>query len=108
MNPPYLRTKFSGVYVIECLVNGRTYIGESSDIYMRWNQHAEGMTQRLNLEKRKLTNYWLAMDCKKYGIQSFTCRVHPKSGIAMSEFERKDLEELLIKQEQPYYNVLGK
>jgi len=55
-----------GIYKIECLVNGKLYIGQSKNIEGRFRQH----TGKLN--RRKHFNSYLQRAWNKYGEGSFT------------------------------------
>lgn len=55
----------SGIYLITNLVNGHTYLGQSSDIRIRWNRH------RTSLRKGKHHSRYLQRAWNKYGEESF-------------------------------------
>lgn len=54
-----------GVYSITCLVNQKIYIGSSSNIYKRWNNH------RWLLKNNKHNNNYLQNAWNKYGEENF-------------------------------------
>lgn len=60
----FLRMKI-GIYKISCRKNGRVYIGETTNIERRWEQH-----KRL-LKNHKHGNKQLQGDWNKYGEESF-------------------------------------
>jgi group I intron endonuclease len=62
---PNSRTKTSGIYAIHSSINGRTYIGHSSDIRRRWIDHRKGL-RRGNHDNPHLQNAW-----DKYGEEAF-------------------------------------
>ena len=48
-----------GIYVITCLTNGKSYVGESLDIKTRMDRHSRGRKQVLHKA------------IQKYGIENF-------------------------------------
>lgn len=59
----------SGVYLIQCLENGRNYIGSSKCIRRRWGQHIRSLDKKIH-HSMKLQEDWI-----KYGEKSFEFRV---------------------------------
>lgn len=58
-----------GVYVIENIVNGKKYVGQSSNIHLRWVKH------RNDLANGTHHNYKLQADWEKYGGDAFVFKV---------------------------------
>ena len=73
--------KFSGIYKIENLVNGKVYIGQSNDVKRRWKEHKRCMTNK----KEKDRPFYRAII--KYGIGNFSFKV-------LTECSLDDLNEL--------------
>lgn len=57
--------KISGVYIIECIQNGKKLVGESSNVYKRFNYHKQ------NLKNNRHENPYLQNAYNKYGIDKF-------------------------------------
>jgi len=87
----------AGIYKITCSLNGRMYIGESSVPYQRKAQHFSKLTNV------KYSNKSLQDDIQQYGKHNFTFEM-----ITYQEDEslRKELEQLIIQELNPYYNSL--
>lgn len=65
-----LKFKCAGIYVIKNSINGKVYVGKSSDCYRRLNQHIYD----INTESRNLNeNPHLLAAVKKYGFDNFEC-----------------------------------
>ena len=62
----------TGIYKIENLINGKKYIGQSINIYERWNDHKR--TNERTSSKQKQT-YPLYLAFKKYGIENFSFEI---------------------------------
>lgn len=59
----------SGIYKITNTENNKVYIGESLDIYRRWDEH------KYDLLHNKHCNYLLQNDFNKYGIDMFNFEI---------------------------------
>jgi len=59
--------RICGIYKITNTVNGKVYIGSSTDIELRWRAHCSSM--------KLYEDYFLTKDCRKYGIESFALEV---------------------------------
>jgi hypothetical protein len=57
------------IYAIECIRNGLTYVGFSSDHWVRWRTHRRLLRRRLHACTR------MVEDWHKYGPEAFTRRV---------------------------------
>lgn len=57
--------RISGIYKITCVPTGKVYIGQSCDIYNRWNAH------KLKLNKNIHVNSYLQNAWNKYGENNF-------------------------------------
>lgn len=55
----------SGIYKIENLINHKVYIGQSKDVFERWNQHVK-------MSKRENVNTHLYYSMKHYGVDNFS------------------------------------
>jgi group I intron endonuclease len=87
-----------GIYKITCIVNGRFYIGSSSDITLRYHDHMNALS-----EKRH-HNYKLQADFDLYGTYKFKLDlIQDGSGINRNELFL--IEEGFIRSFQPYYNI---
>lgn len=95
--------KIKGIYFIECIKNGATYIGSSVDIMARWREHIEGC---VNPNMAHLTNKRLAIDWKRYGSQYFTFRYELHNLLTFEELQ--DLEKEYIQTRSPFYNIKDK
>lgn len=102
---PYVPVRYRAIYEIKCILNGRTYIGQTGDLTTRWNQHICGGLAPLSFAH--LTNPFFIRDVQAYGIENFTFRIL-KRCFSMTDAEREALEQELIKARQPFYNIEGK
>lgn len=77
--------KMQGIYRIHNKVNGKSYVGRSSDISKGFEEHA------YDLNKGKHSNYKLQRDWIKYGIHSFEfVTLLEMHNMAISRFVEKD------------------
>jgi len=67
-----MNKKISGIYKITNKINGKSYIGQSKDIYKRWKQHKE---EAENLQ----TKNELYLDMQKYGLKNFEFKILEKT-----------------------------
>lgn len=58
----------SGIYKIENLINHKVYIGQSIDIYKRWNEHKYSAFNK----KLKIYNIPIYRAIRKYGLDNFS------------------------------------
>ena len=80
-----------GIYKIENLTNGKIYIGQSIDIYERWNQHKY---KAFNPNERGY-NSIIYEAFRKYGVENFSFSVLEETSIEMlDERERFWITEL--------------
>lgn len=87
-----------GIYKITCIVNDRFYIGSSSDIALRYNEHMNALAQK------KHHNYKLQKDFDLYGAYKFKLDlIQDGSGINRNELFLT--EEGFIRSFKPYYNI---
>jgi group I intron endonuclease len=56
----------SGIYLIQCLVNGKCYIGQSNDVYSRIRDHKN------KLKTNKHNNLYIQRAWNKYGEENFS------------------------------------
>lgn len=60
--------KVSGIYKIENLINGKVYIGQSKDLFLRYSQHfSNGMKSQSKIYLYRSMNY--------YGIDNFSFQI---------------------------------
>jgi hypothetical protein len=64
---------FSGIYKITCIKTGEIYIGKSTDIKSRWQQHA-----KTTFNCGTIAHSLLHTKMKQYGIENFTFEVVEK------------------------------
>ena len=63
-----------GIYKIENLINGKVYIGQSTDIKGRWANHKRVIFEN-NKESEIKKRYPLYLAFKKYGIENFSFEI---------------------------------
>lgn len=80
------KLRYSGIYCIINIHNGRTYIGSAINIYIRWHSHVQ------ELKSGKHGNIYLRDAFKKHGL----------IGLVFSVVERVDDKTKLIEREQFY------
>jgi predicted GIY-YIG superfamily endonuclease len=83
----------TGIYKIECLVNGNVYIGQSLNIKLRWNKH-KAQLRNGNHDNDYLQNSWNA-----YGEENF------KFSLLMV-VDKKLLKNLIKEQKVALLNIL--
>lgn len=59
------RPKLSGIYIIENLIDGKSYVGSSSDIFRRWAWHLSSLRNNTH------NNAYLQRAFNKYSEQNF-------------------------------------
>lgn len=64
-----IKTGISGVYLIQCTVNGKMYIGSAKCIRKRWSSHIN------QLDKNKHHSIKLQEDWIKYGEENFDFKI---------------------------------
>lgn len=77
-----------GIYKITNLINKKVYIGQSTNIERRWNEH------RKRIDDPKMKHYPLYRAFKKYGIDNFSFEVVEKCNTK----ELNELEKFYIQQ----------
>ena len=80
-----------GIYLIENLINGDYYIGQSKDIKHRYKQHIS------HINHKTMTNYHFYRALKKYGVDNFGLHI----------VELVDDESNLTERETYWYHVLN-
>lgn len=77
----------SGVYLIQCLVNGKNYIGSSKHIKRRWRTHVRELDKKIH-HSIKLQEDWI-----KYGEDNFKFEILLECSHAESrKFEMEYIE----------------
>lgn len=85
-----------GIYKIENLINNKVYIGQSRDIFKRWNSHKNTAT---NPNKQEY-DYPLYRAFRKYGLKNFSFQVLEECSVE----QLNEKENYWIK----YYNSSGR
>jgi len=76
-----------GIYMIENLLNGKVYIGSSTDIKKRWWFHKGKLNRKID---EKHENLKLQADWDEYGSRAFEFRVLEKCNPCdLDEYETK-------------------
>jgi group I intron endonuclease len=89
-----------GIYKITNKITGEAYIGQSTDIHARWQQH-----RRNAIAKDKVRKYALYRDIRRYGYEVFDFEV-------LEECKKSELDErenywiLEYGKEYHLYNIL--
>ena len=86
-----MREIICGIYKITNKINGKVYIGQSKDIYKRWNEHRKEC-------RKKKKNIALYCALAKYGCDNFSYDILERC----DESELDDLEIKYIKQYRSY------
>lgn len=93
-----IKTGISGVYLIQCTVNGKNYIGSAKCIRKRWNTHIR------DLERKKHHSIKLQEDWIKYGEENFDFKILKECSHADSKkYEMEYIE--IFNSEKLGYNV---
>jgi len=86
-----MRSGISGVYLVKCVANGRSYVGSSKDIACRWKEHRYGLRHGAHYNAH-WQHAW-----NKYGEKSFEWSI----------LEETPLDgELIRKREQHWIDIL--
>lgn len=88
------KEKICGIYCIENMINHKKYIGQSVNIFSRWQQHKSELNRKKHCNS-KLQNAW-----NKYGEENFNFYILEKCNF--SELDKK--EQNYIKNYNSYYN----
>lgn len=86
-----MRERICGIYKITNKINGKIYIGQSIDIYKRWEEHK-------NCYLRKSNYLYLAF--RKYGIENFSFEIEEKCSL-------KELDDREIYYISLYHTFIG-
>ena len=73
--------KISGIYKIECLVNGKVYVGQSINIKRRFKTHKSQLRNNTHI------NNYLQRAWNKYGEENFTFEIIEECNKNISETE---------------------
>lgn len=65
-----MKSLSSGIYIIKNNINNKVYVGQSNNVFFRWNEH-----YRSSLLNKKVDNNILHKAIRKYGIENFTFQV---------------------------------
>lgn len=79
--------KISGIYKITCLIDGRCYIGQSVNVFVRLKQH------KSNLKSNRHENKYLQGLYNQFGANNFTYELIEECSIEeLDERERLEKE----------------
>lgn len=85
-----------GIYLIENLINGKKYVGQSIEIEKRWKNHLSAFKNT----KEKVYKYPLYRAIRKYGINNFRFSVLEQC----KEMELNNREIYWVQKLKPEYN----
>ena len=88
-----------GIYKIENLINGKVYIGQSTDIKERWGAHRRVITKKDSGDEVR-RKYPLYQAFEKYGLDNFSFEIIEECSIE----ELNDKEQFYIKSYNSYIN----
>lgn len=88
------KEKICGIYYIENIENHKKYIGQSIDIYSRWQQHKSELNRNKHCNN-KLQNAW-----NKYGEKNFSFNILEKCNF--SDLDKKEQD--YISKYNSYYD----
>jgi group I intron endonuclease len=92
--------KVSGIYVIECLINHRVYVGSTTNLYARIGMHIRDLNKRTKFAQKNLLEDW-----NQFGAENFEATVLEEvdNDCPIQEIEKK--EELWISKYENVYNI---
>ena len=89
----------AGIYCIKNVVNGRVYVGQSSDLFRRRKQHFEA------LKHGEHKNKPMQMDWNRYGSRAFTWELLENCDIdQLNDKEQKWIKKLHSRRSEGGYN----
>lgn len=88
----------TGIYKITNKINGKMYIGQSTDIFTRWRQHEQN-------HRLKLSNFAIYRAFEKYGFENFEFSIIEETSVnALDEREKFWIQELHTYVKDPLCN----